>query len=173
MQANPYRAPDTRVSDASEEYGEVRIWSAAGRLGRVRYIGYSIGVTFLIYLVAALLFAFAGWAESGPLGITIGVAAVLAVLVASVLLTIQRCHDFNASGWLSLLLIVPIAPIIFWIVPGTKGSNRFGNPPPPNTTGAVVMALILPAIFVVGILAAIAIPAYSDYQKRAAAMESR
>jgi Tfp pilus assembly protein PilE len=35
------------------------------------------------------------------------------------------------------------------------------------------MALILPAIFVVGILAAIAIPAYSDYQKRAAAMESR
>lgn len=173
MQANPYRAPDTQVSDGSDEYGEVKVWSAAGRLGRVRYIGYSIGVTFLIYVAAALLFAFAGWAESGALAMIIGIAAVLAALVVSVLLTIQRCHDFNASGWLSLLLIVPIAPIVFWIIPGTQGSNRFGNPPPPNSTGAVVVALILPAIFVVGILAAIAIPAYSDYQKRAAASTLR
>jgi hypothetical protein len=100
-------------------------------------------------------------------------AGLAAVVVISVLLTIQRCHDMNMSGWLSLLLIVPLAPLVFWIVPGTQGANRFGNPPPPNSTGAVVLALILPVLFVVGILAAIAIPAYVDYQKRAQLSQSQ
>jgi hypothetical protein len=99
----------------------------------------------------------------------------LGMLIVMILLTIQRCHDFNMSGWMSLLLIVPLVPLLFWIIPGTQGANRFGNQPPPNTTGAVVLALILPALFVVGILAAIAIPAYMDYQQRAQAqmMESQ
>jgi Tfp pilus assembly protein PilE len=36
-----------------------------------------------------------------------------------------------------------------------------------------VLALIVPAIFLVGILAAIAIPSYVDYQRRAQAVESQ
>jgi hypothetical protein len=72
------------------------------------------------------------------------------------------------------LLIVPLAPLAFWIARGSDGPNRFGNPPPPNSTGAVMLALILPLVFVVGILAAIAVPAYHDYVKRAqAAQDSR
>ena len=100
---------------------------------------------------------------------TAGTIMLLGVimLIVGVLLTIQRCHDFDVSGWLSLLLIVPIAPLVFWIIPGTKGPNRFGNPTPPNSTGVVVLALILPILFFVGIIAAIAIPAYQDYVQRA------
>ena len=173
MQANPYQSPGAKVADTAEQFGEVKILSAAGRLGRVRYIGYSIGVTFLMYLAAAALGAGAGMVGSAELGIVVVGLGVVAMLVVSVMLTIQRCHDMNMSGWLSLLLIVPLAPLIFWIVPGTQGANRFGNPPPPNTTGAVVLALILPVIFVVGILAAIAIPAYVDYQKRAQLSQSQ
>ena len=89
------------------------------------------------------------------------------MLVVGVMLTIQRCHDFDVSGWLSLLLIVPVAPLLFWIIPGTKGANRFGGPTPPNSTGVVVLALILPILFFVGIIAAIALPAYQSYVERA------
>ena len=93
------------------------------------------------------------------------------MLVVGVMLTIQRCHDFDVSGWLSLLLIVPIAPLLFWIIPGSKGANRFGAPTPPNSTGVVILALLLPVLFFGGILAAIALPAYQDYTKRARMVE--
>jgi Tfp pilus assembly protein FimT len=53
------------------------------------------------------------------------------------------------------------------IMPGTQGTNRFGDPPPPNTTGVILLALVLPLVLVAGILAAIAIPAYQNYAERA------
>jgi len=60
-----------------------------------------------------------------------------------------------------------IGTMLFWLIPGTDGPNRFGAPPPPNTTGTIVLALILPLVFVVGIVAAVAIPAYQTYAQRA------
>ena len=50
---NPYASPSTQVADAAVDgdYGEVKIFSARGRLGRVRYLGYSIGLTLLIRLI--------------------------------------------------------------------------------------------------------------------------
>jgi Tfp pilus assembly protein PilE len=56
-------------------------------------------------------------------------------------------------------------------IPGTDGPNRFSTPPPPNTTGAVVLALIIPLIFILGIVAAIALPAYQQYVNRAHATQ--
>ena len=56
-------------------------------------------------------------------------------------------------------------------MPGTRGANNYGKPPPPNTTGAVVLACIVPVIMIVGIVAAIAIPAYQDYAQRVAGSE--
>jgi uncharacterized membrane protein YhaH (DUF805 family) len=173
VQANPYQTPGAKLADAAEQYGEIKILSAAGRLGRVRYIGYSIGMTLLMYLVIGASGLLAGMLNAGALAV-IGIGlGVIGMLVIGIMLTVQRCHDFNMSGWLSLLVIVPIAPVVFWIIPGTQGPNRFGNPTPPNSTGAVVLALILPLLFVVGIVAAVALPAYVDYQQRAQAMQSR
>ena len=51
---------------------------------------------------------------------------------------------------------------------GTEGSNDHGAPPPPNTTGVRILALVLPILYFIGILAAIAIPAYAEYTRRAA-----
>jgi uncharacterized membrane protein YhaH (DUF805 family) len=167
MQSNPYQTPAAKVADQAEQYGEVKIWSASGRMGRVRYIGYGVGMTLLMYLVIGLFAGLAGATDMQFLLMVGMVVGGLGMLVVMILLTIQRCHDFNMSGWMSLLLIVPLVPLLFWIIPGTQGANRFGSPPPPNTTGAVVLALVFPALFVVGILAAIAIPAYVDYQQRA------
>jgi uncharacterized membrane protein YhaH (DUF805 family) len=173
MQSNPYQTPAAKVADQAEQFGEVKILSAAGRMGRVRYIGYGVGMTLLMYLVIGLFGLLAGVTDLEFLLVVGMVLGGVGMLVIMVMLTVQRCHDFNMSGWMSLLLIVPVVPLIFWLIPGTQGANRFGNPPPPNSTGAVVLALILPALFVVGILAAIAIPAYVDYQQRAQVMQSQ
>jgi uncharacterized membrane protein YhaH (DUF805 family) len=166
--SNPYQSPTAPVADQGpEQFSEVRLLSPAGRLGRVRYIGYSVGLTLVFYLVVALGMGISAAMGADLLGGVITIAAIIGMLVVMVILTIQRSHDFNMSGWLTLLVLVPLVNFLFWIVPGTKGSNRFGNPPPPNSTGAVLLALILPLIFVVGILAAIAIPAYQSYAERA------
>jgi type IV pilus assembly protein PilA len=68
-------------------------------------------------------------------------------------------------------MFVPLVNMLFWFVPGTAGENRFGKRTPPNTIGVILLACILPVVFVLGILAAIAIPAYQDYTLRAQVSE--
>jgi uncharacterized membrane protein YhaH (DUF805 family) len=166
---NPYQRPRAAVADSDEpEYQSVRIFGAAGRIGRVRYIAYTVGLPLLIVGLAALV----GAALDRVLGIGVTVPLVIgayaAVILAYILLSIQRCHDFDVSGWLSIVFIlVPLAVLLLWIIPGTKGPNRYGPPTEPNSTLAVIGALVLPFVFVAGILAAVAIPAYQDYVKRA------
>ncbi len=46
----PLRRRTWRAATGVEEYGEVKIFSARGRIGRVRYIGYTIGVSILVVL---------------------------------------------------------------------------------------------------------------------------
>lgn len=166
---NPYAAPRTNVSraDSAEEYGEIKIFSAQGRIGRVRYIGYSFGLTILIAMFIGMVAALLG-AASPAVAFTIGAAGYIAIIVVQILLTIQRAHDMNVTGWLCLISLIPLAALVFLLVPGTRGENNYGRPPPPNTTGAVVLACILPVIMIVGIVAAVAIPAYQDYSQRVA-----
>ncbi len=170
---NPYRAPSADVSDQGEEYGEIRVFSTQGRLGRVRYIGYTVGMSIVIALIGVVLGAIVGGLGLVQLAGPLGMLAGAAVLVVQLILTIQRCHDFNVTGWLSILVLIPVVGLLFWIIPGTQGENRYGLPPPPNTGGAVALALILPLVFVVGIMAAISIPAYKQYTERARAAQQR
>jgi uncharacterized membrane protein YhaH (DUF805 family) len=167
--ANPYQRPQASVADSDEpEYQSVRVFGAAGRIGRVRYIGYTVGLPLLIVGLAALVGAVLDRALGAGVTVPLIIGAYAAVLLAYILLTIQRCHDFDVSGWLSIVFIlVPLAVLLLWIIPGTKGPNRYGPPSEPNSTLAVVGALVLPFVFVAGILAAVAIPAYQDYVKRA------
>ena len=72
------------------------------------------------------------------------------------------------TGWLSLISLIPLGVLVFWFVPGTPGENDYGKRPPPNTTGAVVLACLLPFFVIVGIVAAVAIPAYQQYAEQVA-----
>lgn len=162
---NPYAAPNTVATTGADEYSEVKIFSTSGRIGRIRYIGYSLGISILLIFLGALL---------GTVTFGIGmIVAQIAIIVIGIMLTIQRCHDFNTSGWLSILSLIPLVNLIFWFIPGTDGPNNYGNKTPPNTTLAIVLACILPAIFIVGILAAIAIPQYQKYVERAKAAQMK
>jgi len=160
--ANPYRAPAAAVADASEQYQEVRVFAVSGRIGRARYIAYTFGLSLLIMFIAGL-----GVAFLGGVGGILMMAGYVVMFVLMFMLTIQRAHDFNTSGWLSLLVLVPLANFIFWFIPGTDGDNRFGAQTPPNSVLVLIAAWLVPVFFVVGILAAIALPAYQDYTKRA------
>jgi len=164
---NPYAAPQTNVSGGDvgvDDYGEVKILSAQGRIGRVRYIGYSMGLMLLAWLVIGLLAVMAVPAGQTAVFLVIPFGYV-ALLVVQFLFNIQRSHDMNMTGWLSLIYLVPFGLLVFWFVPGTRGENDYGKRPPPNSVGVIILACLAP-LMSVGILAAIAVPAYQDYTIR-------
>ena len=136
----------------STRYSDVHILSTRGRVGRFEYFFYSLVLPFLVFWIIAALAGIAS--HFGELGGAIAyvllAAAFCAALIIHVQLTVQRCHDFNASGWLAILIILPLASILFWLIPGNKDNNRFGFPPRPPSSllrkGVALLLLILVAI---------------------------
>lgn len=173
--ANPYAPPMAHVADVAPQGAgvqPVRNWSAQGRIGRLRYLAHLMAAYLLVIVVGAI----GGFLEAMgvPLiGNVLLVGGVAVYLWFMILKTIQRSHDMDWSGWTSIAALIPLVGLVWLVIAGTEGQNRFGAPPPPNTTGVKVLAMIFPALFVIGILAAIAIPAYSDYQKRAQSSQTR
>jgi uncharacterized membrane protein YhaH (DUF805 family) len=165
---NPYAA--SRVQNLAaddEEFQEVKILAVSGRIGRVRYLMYSVGLSILIMFVTGMMGALLNLPALAFLGYAV-------LLVLSFMLTIQRCHDFDASGWWSLAIFIPLASFAFLLIPGTDGENRWGNKTPPNSTGLVVLTWLLVLLIPIGgILAAIAIPQYQKYVERARAEQTR
>ena len=163
-QVNPYATPTAKVETNSfdDEFGSLRLFSAEGRLGRIRYLMYSLGLSLvaMILVMAVAMIPFVGF--------ILMIAIYIALIVVNVFLTIQRCHDFNMTGWLSLLLLVPLAPLVFYFIPGTKAQNDYGYQPPPNSTAIKVGAFAILALFVIAIAAAVLIPAYQAYAIQAA-----
>lgn len=167
---SPYTPPQAQVGESLPEFGELKYFTAQGRIGRVRYLGWSMG---LILALIPLFAVIAGLASvAAPVGMLLGVAVCVGMVVASVFFGVQRLHDIGWSGWLWLVNFVPLVGSVFallmLLLPGTAGANRYGPPPPPNSRGVLLLAwgsVLLP--FLVGIGAAVSIPAYQDYVKRA------
>jgi uncharacterized membrane protein YhaH (DUF805 family) len=149
------------VADAGDAMQPVRLFSASGRIGRARYIAYGFGL-YLLSMLAGVV----GARLFGEVGAVLATVAWVAMAVLGVMLTIQRCHDFNVTGWLALLIVVPLANLVFLFIPGTDGPNRFGAPTPPNSVGVLVVAWLIPGIVIAGMIAAIALPAYQAYLQR-------
>jgi len=173
---NRYAPPQSRVGDvdATVAYQAVRLWSASGRIGRIRLIGYSAGANLVcefIWIVAS------GLLKTAHAPVWSLILAMLLVWVPygvlATLLSIQRAHDIGWSGWACLISLIPGAGLIFLIKAGTPGRNEYGDPPPPNTTRVRILALLGTLLIVVGIAAAIAIPAYQHYLERARAAGAR
>lgn len=178
---NPYRPPSSDVQfNPATGVDETSPLSTAGRFTRLSYLGWtmllSIASGFLQIPIMLLTAAGSmGQAASGATGIVntiLSLALLGAVLYFAFIFAIRRCHDFNASGWWSLLLLVPLANLALYFIPGTQGDNRFGSPRS-TRTWEKVLGLIFVVLFVVGILAAIAIPSYFDYMERAQEAEAR
>lgn len=166
---SPYTPPQAQVGETLPEFGELKYFTAQGRIGRVRYLGWSMG---LILALIPLFAVIAGLASiAAPLGVVLGIGVCVGMVVASVFFGVQRLHDIGWSGWLWLVNFVPLVGSVFallmLLLPGSAGANRYGPPPPPNSRGVLLLAwgsVLLP--FLIGIGAAVSIPAYQDYVKR-------
>lgn len=56
----------------------------------------------------------------------------LAIIIPTIAVTIRRLHDTDRSGWWILLNFVPflgIVVLIFMLLDGTPGPNKFGEDP--------------------------------------------
>ncbi len=122
----------------------------------------------------------------------------IAMIYFSIIIGIRRLHDLNRTGWWMLLQLLPFAGgilsalhigAVFMVVSvvvslvfglylifakGTEGVNDYGVQRPTPQWEKVVGWIYIVLVFgvaVVGVLAAISIPAYQDYVKRAHAAE--
>lgn len=163
--ATPYATPKAAVAEALPDFGELKAFTTDGRIGRLRYLAWSM----VLMLACLPLFGIAGgfFAASEILGGLLMVVVGIAVAVVGIMFGVQRLHDIGWSGWLLLVTLVPIVGGVFsllmFIIPGSTAANRFGPPPPPNSRAVKILALLWVAIIVIGIVAAIALPAYMGY----------
>src|SRR5215510_9913871 len=102
---NPYRAPAAAVADKADAYQPVNIYSASGRIGRARYIAYTLGLSILFGIVVGILAAALGAANMPAVAGILTIILYIGLFVWMYMLTMQRAHDFNSSGWMALLML--------------------------------------------------------------------
>lgn len=151
----------------------------SGRFGRLSYLGWNMLMSFSILIIIGIIAAFSpdlfvdpatAMTGSSILATVLIGMAYLALLYFSFVFTIRRLHDRNHTGWLSLLILIPLLNLIFILylifVKGNDRSNAYG--PRRITQGwEKVLGWIYILIFPLALVAAIALPAYQDYVTRA------
>jgi uncharacterized membrane protein YhaH (DUF805 family) len=162
--ASPYAPPRANVGDTFTEYGELKVFTLHGRIGRLRYLAWTMVLTFVLMtgLTFCTLLLHKGGLVSAFLSMVFWVGAV----VVGIQISVQRLHDIGWSGWLVLLNLVPFVNSVFALImmlaPGTPGVSQYGPPPPPNSTGVKVLAslwllviLLLVVAFTLGLSSAL------------------
>lgn len=152
---SPYAPPAADVDEALPLHGELKPLSVSGRIGRLRYLAWSMVIMFAgagLFGLAAIIMAM-----SPTAGLVCMALAGVAIAVVSVLIGVQRLHDFGWSGWLILLNLVPVIgslfPFAMLLVPGTREANRYGSPPPPNSRAVKLLAALWLVLILVGVAA--------------------
>lgn len=172
-QPNPYDPAVGEPTIAAATFCEPKFLALNGRIGRLRYLAYGFGITLVFTLIMAALsiplttgFIAGNMAVGWGLGLLIFVLYI-PLIVFSFGYAVRRLNDLNQSGWLSLLFLVPLVNLGLGLYltcgRGTDGANKYGLPPPPNGPGVMILGLILPLLFTIGLVAAVAIPAYQQY----------
>ncbi|EPN36417.1 hypothetical protein A245_40598, partial [Pseudomonas syringae pv. actinidiae ICMP 19096] len=142
--ASPYAPPKAQVD--SEHYGHstLKVFTTNGRIGRLRFLAWSMVQCVALVALIALALIVLNWSLVAG-GLLIAVLVVVFVTIG-VMIGVQRLHDLGWSGWLLLLNLVPFVgslfPFLIMLLPGTRGANQYGPPPPPNTRGVKVLGII-------------------------------
>jgi uncharacterized membrane protein YhaH (DUF805 family) len=133
-----------------------------------------LGVSLVLVGIIAAILIPSFYSSSTGTGALVYIFAVffiilyIAVIYYSFIFSIRRLHDRNQTGWLSLLMLIPLLYLFFFIylscAKGDDNSNDYGSPR--ITKGwEKVLAWIYIILFPISILilAATAIPAYQSY----------
>ena len=170
--ANPYSAPDASLDTGHDELYQPKIFTFNGRIGRMRYLAYGIGVNLLLMLIMVPLAGATAFMGGDPSSSMIGMLGLgifyVLTIVISVMFAKRRLNDLNRSGWWFLLFIIPLVNLLLAIYliffPGTDGSNNFGPAPAENSIGVLILGWMMPVLFVLGIVAAVAVPQLAAIQ---------
>lgn len=142
---------NTNLSDGLQDK-PVKLFSLRGRIGRVRYIVFSLGalvVAFMFTLMTGLFAVQLPESLGRMLYTVVSVLLFYALLpIFFAVMTVKRSHDFNMGGWLALLMLVPLVNLVFWFIPGTRGENKYGMQGAPEPAGLTCLAIVLPLLFV-------------------------
>ncbi|MFG1872552.1 DUF805 domain-containing protein [Micromonospora arborensis] len=104
-----------------------------GRARRSEYWWFVL-FTVLLGIVAAILDNALGlnFVEGSSSGV-IGLIVSLVLLLPGLAVAVRRLHDTDRTGWWVLIALVPIVGaivlIVFFVLDGTPGANRFGPSP--------------------------------------------
>lgn len=181
---NPYNAPGADLSARENGTGtyDPQVFAVNGRIGRLRYLAYSMLMGLLTFVlmmvVAGIGGVLAAMTKSNAIMVVVVGLAYIPAIAVTVILAKRRFNDMNHSGWMSLLMFIPLVGFFIWlwllIGGGDAQENQYGPPPSANTglviAGACIMPLFLVAI--IGILAAVALPAYQQYTLKAQAAKA-
>ena len=154
---------------------DIELFSLTSRIGRLRYLAY--GMAFGLLAIVPMFLCFLLMLASPAIGTFALLALDVVLIVFGTGLAVRRLHDLDKTGWLALLMIVPLVNFFFFLyllfAAGTIGENSYGKQPPPNSTWVIVGAwsfILVPLSG--GVLAAIAIPAYQDFVARSQMAEA-
>ena len=163
---SPYAPPRATVGENLPQFGTLKPFGVEGRIGRLRYLAWTMVLTLVMLGIGSVvaIFAIALISSDSTAGLIVGGLLVfflcIAIAVVSIQISVQRLHDIGWSGWLWLLNLVPFVgsffPFVIMCVPGTNIANRYGPPPPPNTTAVKVLSslwVVVIALGFVGLLA--------------------
>ncbi len=105
----------------------------SGRSRRKEYWMFVLGVV-IVTIVLSIIEGILGMA--GMVGGVYGPLTtlfVLAILIPAIAVQVRRFHDQDKSGWFVLIGLIPLlgglVVLVFMLLDGTKGENRFGPDP--------------------------------------------
>ena len=97
------------------------------------------------------------------------------IIAVALIMARRRLHDLDHSGWLALLLIVPLVNVFFGLyilfAAGTEGRNSYGPMPAKNSIALIIVGIILPLMFF-GAMVATGVSGYLKYQEIAKAQKA-
>jgi len=150
--ASPYAPPRSAVGDDLPEYATLKVFTIHGRIGRLRYLAWTLVLTLTLLVVGGIIspvsFAVATASPTAGtiLGVLLGLGLFVALVWVSLHIGVQRLHDLGWSGWLYFLNLVPLVnsvfPLLLLVLPGNAGANQYGAPPPRNSTAVKVLATL-------------------------------
>lgn len=149
---SPYAPPRSSVGETLAAFSALKPFSFKGRIGRLRYLAWTMALTLVTLGIGSVFssFGFSLLRSDATNGLIVaGLLAFVVVVVIAVLgilFTVQRLHDIGWSGWLWLLTLVPVVgsffPFVIMAMPGNATANRYGAPPPPNSTSVKILSAL-------------------------------
>ncbi len=175
---NPYATPKAEITPLNTgeiEFNESKWYSVSGRIGRLRYLAYPMWILFVSFALGVLVsFVFAlvlpslkGSDYMSFATPIIGLVLYLPLIIfGGFIYPIRRLHDLGKTGWLVLIIFIPIVNILFYLYllfgKGDQEENEYGNPPRPNKWHHWVIGFGVPIVLII-FITAVVLPSYQHY----------